>query len=183
MRSFALSKTKLLVLASIAALTLTIAIPFAIGAMPGDPEDDPALYEPKQIGPTVAVAAGTSAGEPWALQVYPSDRGLCLELLSSRGSSGGCGLDVPNINRVGVFVQTDYEKGRTWIYGPTSQSARNVKITLSTGRVLKVETVAGSTAIETPLNFFIVSTNGTPEVDSVTAIDLSGQVLGVRSVN
>lgn len=176
-----ITKSRLGIALVLVVLGLAIAIPIAVAVSGADPDDDPALYEPEPTGPKVAVTSGTADGEPWALQAYPSDQGLCLELLSSRGARGGCGVDV-SANEVGLFVAWDYEAGRTWIFGPATASADAVKIALDDGTEITTKTVPGPASLSTQLDFYSTAVSGTPAVGSVTAVDSAGSVLG-RQVN
>ena len=182
MTASGVTKSRLGIALLLVGLALAIAIPIGVAVSGADPEDDPALYEPEQTGPKVAIASGTASGEPWALQAYPSDQGLCLELLSSQGARGGCGIDVPSKSPVGLFVAWDYEEGRAWIFGPTIASASAVRIALGDGTEVTTRTVPGPASLSMKLDFYATSVAGTPAVTSVTAIDDAGSVLG-RQVN
>lgn len=129
-------------------------------------DTDPEANEPTAAGPTVVVASGTSLkGRPWKLQTYPSNRGLCLDVVMGAlpgsqidedpgtGSAGGCGPPPGDLTASRI---DDYEADEAYVYGTTDSTITRVGVCRPTAdfgwQCDDVKTLAGT---DKAINFYL----------------------------
>lgn len=180
-RTFLRDKKMRLLIASLGAVFLGVAIPMAVASVSdGFPTPADVQGEPIATGPIVTVATGRLAGQQWKLVANDSDQGLCvhLELTSpQRGRSGGCGASLTS-GGVGLFTAT-VATGATWIFGPVGTRASTVEVRLPDGTSVPTRAVGGRGF---GTNFY-VATRATPTTPTaVVARGASGSVVGRQDV-
>lgn len=181
MRIFSGDKNIRLLLASLGAVFLGIAIPMAVASVSdGFPTPADVQGEPIATGPVVTVATGRLAGQQWKLVANDSDQGLCvhLELTSpQRGRSGGCGASLTS-GGVGLFTAT-VATGATWIFGPVGTRASSVEVSLPDGTSMPARPVGGRGFAT---NFYVVARATPTTPTAVVARGALGSIVGRQDV-
>jgi hypothetical protein len=133
--------------------------PSSIG--PAGPEESPEpSATPREngdgvhpTGPEVVVAEGTVSGQSWALIVYESNSGLCVELEVVAGRGGGCGFDVLGKDDLSVSVGSQLGLPKSIVHGVVSKRVAALVVKLDGGEQVDLEVIQGPRSFD--VNFFV----------------------------
>jgi hypothetical protein len=156
---------------------------------------------PRPASPIVTVASGRSAGIPWKLTAFRSERtGICVALTpkppaGAPGGAEGCGFGLlAEISPSSAPKQTPHQIGyvatsaserlglSSFVFGPTAPDVRVVQVELSNGRTIRTETLPAPKGLGLTVRFYVAQFRERATVRSVTARDASGTLLERRIV-
>ena len=185
--NLATPRSRRAVLAAVAAVVALVAATLALGADQGW-WFGRSGSAPGPVGDIVVVTQGAWNGETWVLTAYRSEAGeTCFALTpqSSENSAGrGAAMSCAQVGSSSAALpltalvggeQLDFP---AYIVGPVVSNASQVRVVLSTGRVLEISTIPSPSALHLPVRFYAAALPCGVTPDEVVAIDRQGHVLG-----
>jgi hypothetical protein len=140
---------------------------------PIDPGD-----QNRQLSERVVVADGEVDGVAWRLEVYESDAGLCADLRYYRGTSGGCGFDVPAQRVIGIGSARF--GALQAIYGPVRRNVATIQVHLASGEIITVTPVGQDLGF--PVHFYVAVVPADDPADVIVAFNTAGGEVARESV-
>lgn len=144
--------------------------------------------EPKRLGERVVVASGPG----WSLMAYVSNRGLCLDVATSEGSTGGCGFAVRGSPTAGdtsrlIAGQKGVTRLGAYVTGVASPEVTRVAVGLTSEQLIEARVLPAPSDLGVEVSFFVVRIAskmagfGGADIRSLHAYDAQGNEIDRRT--